>query len=794
MTRLRPHQLPIVARLHEVIRSTGLDDLPDADLLDRFARYADHPAFEVLLQRHGPMVFGVCRRLLSNPADVEDAFQATFLVLVRKARTVTRGDRLAPWLYGVAYRVALKARCRAAQAAVRWSEVTDMIPDPTPPAEITDWLPILDAELNAIPAKYRDPLVLCELQGISRANAAKVLKIPEGTLSSRLARGRELLRKRLLKHGTLLPAGGLTTMFATSGVGRAAVPTALLAKTSELVAIVATGAVAAGVVPVGTARLTDEVIKSMFLAKLRVAGGAILAAGLIAVGLLAALPAEAPGQPKEQKPTAKANPVSPSTQPPANAAKGGTLSDREALQGLWVVTNVEQNKFVSAREEIQKIINGKMRFLVVGDIWWEWRSGEQAFGYLTKTHAKIEPNKNPKWLDLQDLHRPKGGMQSTYELNGDKLRICASTNEQGRKRPAELQVDENSDVMMFELVREKMPPAAGDKALVGSWDDLKLEILDGFLFTFVPNPAGEPKWIGGRYTVDVTKNPKWIDVDLFFPYGDEKATKIYGSYEVNDGGLKLALGLTGKRSIRPLDLNAANDVLFFDVLHSDAVSGGMVLPLKRYLALPEQYFPPTIIPKPLGIPEAEDDEHVRGLMKDSKFDLAETYLRERLASSKGLRQAEQKLYLSICLVQRAGNATPPEALKLREEGLLLVRQIIKEVATDGDDNKRAKWLVLQAELRILQILQQLGKSTDVLLESSPLLVKYRGTVDELIVLSLMYHAYKQKGDINKALETRDKMKELFDRLPAAAFTATSGEYSRAYWEKTWFADPPSGRP
>jgi RNA polymerase sigma factor (sigma-70 family) len=186
MTRLHPHQLPIVRQLNDVIRSIGLDDLPDAELLDRFARYGDQPAFEVLLQRHGPMVFGVCRRLLLNRADAEDAFQASFLVLVRKARTLNRSDRLGPWLYGVAYRVAQKARCRIAQVATRRSEVTDMIPDPTPPFEVPDWLPILDAELNTLPAKYRDPLVLCELQGSSRAEAAKLLKIPEGTLSSQV--------------------------------------------------------------------------------------------------------------------------------------------------------------------------------------------------------------------------------------------------------------------------------------------------------------------------------------------------------------------------------------------------------------------------------------------------------------------------------------------------------------------------------------------------------------------------------------------------------------------------------
>ena len=150
------------------------------------------------------MVHGVCRRVLGNSTDTDDAFQATFLVFVRQARSL-RSGRLGPWLYGVAVRVALKARARRARLAQRQTEATDMIPDPASPVEPPDWLPILDAELQALPAKYREPLVLCELQGASRAAAAKALGIPEGTLSSRLSRGRELLRKRCSSTARFCP-------------------------------------------------------------------------------------------------------------------------------------------------------------------------------------------------------------------------------------------------------------------------------------------------------------------------------------------------------------------------------------------------------------------------------------------------------------------------------------------------------------------------------------------------------------------------------------------------------------
>src|SRR5581483_10946240 len=461
MIRLSARQ-STAAILRDAIGSGGLDELPDADLLERFARYADHPSFEVILRRHGPMVLGVCRRLLANSHDAEDAFQAAFLVLVRKARSVRRGDRLGPWLYGVAYKVATKARGRLR----RHCEATDMTPDPTSAAEAPDWLPVLDAELNALPAKYREPLVLCELQGASRSDAAKALRIPEGTLSSRLARGRELLRRRLLKHGTLLPAGGLAALFTAGGTGRAAVPAALFAKTAELAAVAATGAALAGAVPAGPARLTDEVLKSMMLTKLRMTGGAVLAAGLVAFGALAAWPGEAPGQPEKPKATAKSTPVTEAQPRPARPAPAGvTPADREALQGLWALEKIDVGK--RARPDDSKAIQesvAKMQLLIAGDVWWAMPGGPG--GHITPQRAIIDPSKNPKWLDMgefvpgtpADLNN-----KCIYELDGDSLKICMCAAD-NPTRPAEFTTDDDSPLMVMHLHREKMPPAAGEKA------------------------------------------------------------------------------------------------------------------------------------------------------------------------------------------------------------------------------------------------------------------------------------------------------------------------------------------
>src|SRR5262249_49915225 len=156
--------------------------------------------FAALLRRHGPMVWGVCRRLLPCTHDAEDAFQATFLVLVRKADSVVPRGRVGNWLYGVAYRTALEARSAASRRRARElqtarpAHVTNEQPDP-------DLWALLDEELRRLPDNFRAAVVLCDLEGRTRKEAAQQLGWSEGTLSGRLARARELLAKRLTRRG-----------------------------------------------------------------------------------------------------------------------------------------------------------------------------------------------------------------------------------------------------------------------------------------------------------------------------------------------------------------------------------------------------------------------------------------------------------------------------------------------------------------------------------------------------------------------------------------------------------------
>ena len=186
----------------------------DGQLLGAFIERRDETAFAVLVRRHGPMVFGVCRRLLRHQQDAEDCFQATFIILARRAAAVVKRASLVSWLYGVAFRTAQQARSANARRQAREKQVEDM-PHPAVTAdEPQDWRPLLDEELNRLPEKYRTAVVLCELEGRPRRDAAELLRIPEGTLSSRLATARKMLAGRLATRGLSISGVSLAARLA----------------------------------------------------------------------------------------------------------------------------------------------------------------------------------------------------------------------------------------------------------------------------------------------------------------------------------------------------------------------------------------------------------------------------------------------------------------------------------------------------------------------------------------------------------------------------------------------------
>ncbi len=158
-------------------------------------------AFKELVDRHGPMVMGVCRQILRHTHDADDAFQATFLVLVRKARSIQVRESLGPWLYSVAYRTAQRARAAASRYRHGGVEQVEALGCPPEDSYHLDLRPLLHEELDRLPDKYRAPIVLCHLEGKTHEQAAQLLHWPIGTVSGRLSRGRELLKSRLERRG-----------------------------------------------------------------------------------------------------------------------------------------------------------------------------------------------------------------------------------------------------------------------------------------------------------------------------------------------------------------------------------------------------------------------------------------------------------------------------------------------------------------------------------------------------------------------------------------------------------------
>jgi RNA polymerase sigma-70 factor (ECF subfamily) len=261
----------------------------DGELLACFIEHQDEAAFEVLVHRHGSMVFGVCQRVLPNQQDAEDAFQATFLVLVRKATSIVPREMVPNWLYGVAYQTARKARAMLTKRRSREMQVPEL-PEPKPKPERAwqEVQPMLDQELSRLPDKYRVPIVLCDLEGNTQKEAAQRLGWPEGTVSGRLARARAMLAKRLTRRGVVLSASSLAAVL-SHNAATACMPTSLAVPTVKAAGLYAAGQRAAGVISVQVATLTEEVINSMLLTKLKtvMAIAVALAFSVTGAGLVA---------------------------------------------------------------------------------------------------------------------------------------------------------------------------------------------------------------------------------------------------------------------------------------------------------------------------------------------------------------------------------------------------------------------------------------------------------------------------------------------------------------------------
>ncbi|MCI0378111.1 MAG: sigma-70 family RNA polymerase sigma factor, partial [Gemmataceae bacterium] len=275
----------VAAVLHElnrIVAPAGTDELGDAELLQRFARRRDQAAFELLVWRHGPMVFGLCQRLLRHEQDAEDALQATFLVLVRKASSISKKESLASWLYKVAYRIACRARART-PALSNQSAILEAKGAPDEADAVwRDLREKLDREVAQLPENYRRPIVLCYLEGKTHEEAARLLGCPKGTLASNLARARDRLHRRLTRRGWALSSAVLGTVLAEKAVAGVLAPE-LVQQTVRSALAYSAGQTAG--VSANTIVLTEGVLRLMWYGKLKMAAGLFLAFVLCAAGV-----------------------------------------------------------------------------------------------------------------------------------------------------------------------------------------------------------------------------------------------------------------------------------------------------------------------------------------------------------------------------------------------------------------------------------------------------------------------------------------------------------------------------
>ncbi len=282
------HWNGVLTRLRRAAILSERDTLTDSHLLDRFLSERDEAAFEALLKRHGPMVLGVCRRILRNEADAHDAFQASFLVFLRKAACIQPRSLVGNWLYGVAYKTSLKAKAMNRRRTVKESQrKTEPGRNSVDPAE-QELQHLLDQELSHLPDHYRSVIVLCELEGKTLSEVAQQLGCPQGTVASRLARARVLLARRLTRHGLSLSAAALSAMLAREAAA-AGLPSSLFASTAKAATLLAAGQAATlGIISPKVVTLSERVVKTMLVMKLKLMTAALATVVLIGGGSLLA--------------------------------------------------------------------------------------------------------------------------------------------------------------------------------------------------------------------------------------------------------------------------------------------------------------------------------------------------------------------------------------------------------------------------------------------------------------------------------------------------------------------------
>jgi RNA polymerase sigma factor (sigma-70 family) len=438
---------PVGRVVRQIRRMAGAPEAAsseDRQLLEQFLSRRDEGAFAVLVRRHGPMVLGVCRRLLRDPHDADDAFQAVFLVLIRKGRSLGNRNLLANWLYGVAQRTALKAR---AQRARRQAHERRALPRPdSEPAGDTaaegELRAALDEEVRRLPEKYRLPVLLCYLQGATLTEAARDLGWPAGTVSGRLARARELLRVRLTRRGIALPAAAAEAVLAQQA--RAVVPAPLLSATVRgALALVAGPGEVGGGLSAPVVALMKGVLNAMFLSKVKVAVLIVLAVGVAGAGTWSlarpGLLAQPPKQEKAEPPPA-AEPGPERADPPPQDEEKLAALDEEQVKKLLEKAKVS--------DKLKALLNDKHEaaFDETRSRWDEFMAGRGTLDiYLGASLRLLEAER--------DLSDKKEDQVTALENHWRRMKVVEQVN-QARFDAGRIPIADNAQTKFYRIQSE----------------------------------------------------------------------------------------------------------------------------------------------------------------------------------------------------------------------------------------------------------------------------------------------------------------------------------------------------